>query len=266
MLTIKASFTTSLAAGCVDYSPYKDHFVHIYYSGSNKFSVSLQQHNSAGDETILPFPETWDSVQASRYTYMSGNHIYIPVSHFNIDLRRVTGLAIESWYTNETTYLYKVELLPSYQVPLSMHLVDKLDSGTLRVSCTQPNLIAFGIDDGEPGLLQETLQIIKDEKIPVTIFVQGSALQLSEDDGNFTAAYREMYVAGHQIGLHTMTHPHMESVKTEEEIALEITRNIDIVSDKLRVKTKYFRPPYGTVGSRTRQAVAYNMPGAEIIM
>ena len=58
----------------------------------------------------------------------------------------------------------------------------------------------------------------------------------------------------------------MEGVKTDEEIEREITSNMAIVQDKLNVTTKYFRPPYGTIGSRTRQALGRHSPNAEIIM
>ena len=64
-----------------------------------------------------------------------------------------------------------------------------------------------------------------------------------------------MIQAGHQIGLHSQTHPHVESVQTQAQINDEIIQNVDIVKQKLNVTTKYFRPPYGTIGARTRQAL-----------
>lgn len=122
-------------------------------------------------------------------------------------------------------------------VPQSVKTVARKNTGTLWNGCVNPNHIAFGIDDGVPELMQRALQIIKDEKIPVTFFVQGSALLLSEEDGNFTEAYREMIDEGHQIGLHTETHPHMEAVKTEREIEYEISENVKVVKEKLGVDT-----------------------------
>lgn len=267
MLTLAASFLSSLAEGCSDYSAYGDHYVHIRYNGSAKFSVSLQQHNKDCDDAKLPFPQTWDSVQASRYSSEDKQDIYIPLSHFNVDLQKVNGIALESWYTNDTTYVNKIEMLPPSAIPSSVSKVKKLDTGTLHVGCSQPNLIAFGIDDGSPEYMQETLGIIKEEQIPVTFFVQGKALQLGPEEGaNFTAGYREMIDAGHQIALHTMSHPHMEAVQDEKEIEKQITDNIEIVKNKLEVESQYFRPPFGTVGSRTRQAVARHIKDPKQVM
>ena len=258
---------TALAQGCADYTPYRHHYLHIQISGSLKFSVSLQQHNEDCDDAKLPFPETWDSVQAERYATKDKEDVYIPIAHFNVNLRRVNGIALESWYTGQTTYVDKIEILPPGALPEEITDVKNLDSGSLIVGCIQPDLIAFGIDDGIPDLLQQTLGIIKEEDIPVTFFVQGSALQLGLDQGNnFTAAYLEMIEAGHQVGLHSMTHPHMEDLETDDDIDRESTRNIAVVKDKLNIEPRYFRPPYGTVGARTRQALCRHMLNPRLVM
>lgn len=257
---------TSLGEGCVDFRPYKDQYIHISYNGSSRFTVSLQQHNKACNETKVPFPETYDSVQATRYTTSDDKHIYIPVSNFRIDMSRVTGLALENWYTRDQTTIYRVEMVEAAAVPPPVRLVTKMDTGTIWNACINPNHVAIGIDDGAPEFLQRTLQIIKDEKIPVTFFVQGSALLLPESEANFTAAYIEMIGQGHQIGLHTETHPHMEAVKTQQEIDYQISENVKVVKSKLGVDTKYFRPPYGTIGARTRQALGKLLPNPQIVM
>ena len=71
---------------------------------------------------------------------------------------------------------------------------------------------------------------------------------------------------GHQIGLHTETHPHMEAVRTEREIEYEISENVKVVKEKLGVDTTYFRPPFGTIGARTRQALGRLLSDPQIIM
>ena len=265
-LTEIASFVTSLGEGCVDFSSYRDQYIHIVYSGSSNFTVSLQQHNKACNESQSPFPETYDSVQAARYVTPDQQHIYIPVSQFRVDITRVTGIAIENWCTRNQTIIYRIEMVQSAGVPVSVKSVARMSTGTLWAGCVNPNHIAFGIDDGVPELMAHALQIIKDEEIPVTFFVQGSALLLTGDNGNFTAAYREMISLGHQIGLHTKTHPHMEAVRDQEEIDYEISENTKMVKEKLGVDTNYFRPPYGTIGARTRQALGKLLPNPQIIM
>ncbi|KAK3949008.1 hypothetical protein QBC32DRAFT_317245 [Pseudoneurospora amorphoporcata] len=47
-------------------------------------------HNAKCNDFIKPYPETWDSLEAARYLYSfnGGSDIYIPISHFNINLTR----------------------------------------------------------------------------------------------------------------------------------------------------------------------------------
>jgi peptidoglycan/xylan/chitin deacetylase (PgdA/CDA1 family) len=266
-LMLTAGFISSVGEGCVDFTGYKDHFLHVTFSGSDRFSISLQQHNQECDESIRPFPATWDSVQASRYAANNGTDIYIPMSHFKIDMPRATAFALESFVTNDTTYIYKMELLPPTLLPVTAPKgVPKLESGVIRVGCQKRGMIAFGIDDGAPSLLQRTLGIIKEENIPVTMFVTGTALTLPEEDGNFTLAYQELLKLGHQVAIHTMSHPHMEGVKTDAEIDKQLTDNIELMHSKLNMTTNYFRPPFGTIGARTRQAVGRYLKNPQLIM
>ena len=71
MITIRTNdsdlgWNTQLANKCADMRGYKDAYLHIAYSGSNKFSVAMQQHNAQCNDQIKPYPETWDSLEAAR--------------------------------------------------------------------------------------------------------------------------------------------------------------------------------------------------------
>lgn len=103
-------YYTLVAESCRDMSAYLNSYLHIQYSGSNQFSVALQQHNVECDSSVAPFPETWDEVQAARYS--SGNDIYIPWSHFKINHKRATALAIKSFRSSAPTTLTKIEIVP----------------------------------------------------------------------------------------------------------------------------------------------------------
>jgi len=88
-LTIKSpdadySYYTQVSGGCADFTKYKGSYLHIAYTGTTAFTVAFQQHNSQCNTEIAPFPETWDSAEAGRYA--KNGHIYIPISHFNINL------------------------------------------------------------------------------------------------------------------------------------------------------------------------------------
>ncbi|KAI1488076.1 glycosyl hydrolase [Biscogniauxia mediterranea] len=255
-LTIKSSdpdyaFYTQVSGTCRDMTSYEGSYLHIAYSGSNKFSVALQQHNSACDESIMPFPETWDSLEASRYA--SASDIYIPISHFNIERARVLGVAIKGFYTTDSVVLSKIEIVPS--VPAGFTIPNKLPSGNLVFACKRPNSFAFAIDDGDPSFAQQVLQVVKEEGIKVTFFTVGAPLE--DASTNLTNVYNEMLAAGHQIALHSFTHPKMEGLPDYEAIDWEYNNDVQAVSEAFGgLHTPYFRPPFGTEGARMRQRLA----------
>ncbi|KAF4152499.1 hypothetical protein CNMCM6936_000088 [Aspergillus lentulus] len=238
------NYHTQLAAAeCFSFLPYSDQYLHIVFSGTNKFSISLNQNNEDCDPYRKPYPETWDSVEAARYT--SGNEIYVPLSHFHIDQSRVLSVSFNGFYSKESLTLYKVEIVP--ELPMG-----------LRV----PNRLAN--DDGQPRFAQEVMDILEKENILVTFFVVGAGLR--DEETNFTQVYREMLRRGHQIALHSNTHRKMEGLQAIEDIDDEIIRNIRAFGSFLGVESaRYFRPPFGTIGSRTRQRLAVYTSDPQIV-
>lgn len=135
--------------------------------------------------------------------------LYIPLSHFGIDHRRVVSTSFTGFYTNEPITLHRVEIVPTVPPPSLENnhfaIPTKLPSGTLVLRCSVPNSFAFGIDDGQPQYAQEVMKILDEENVRVTFFVVGAGL--SDPTTNFTKFYREMLKKGHQVALHSNTHP-----------------------------------------------------------
>ncbi|PKX91741.1 polysaccharide deacetylase family protein [Aspergillus novofumigatus IBT 16806] len=254
------NYHTQLAAAeCFSFLPYSDQYLHIVFSGTNKFSISLNQNNEDCDPYRKPYPETWDSVEAARYT--SGNEIYVPLSHFHIDQSRVLSVSFNGFYSKESLTLYKVEIVP--ELPMGLRVPNRLANGRMVLRCTRPNSFAFGIDDGQPRFAQEVMDILEKENILVTFFVVGAGLR--NEETNFTQVYREMLRRGHQIALHSNTHRKMEGLEAIEDIDDEIIRNIRAFGSFLGVESRYFRPPFGTIGSRTRQRLAVYTSDPQIV-
>lgn len=254
-LTIKStdadySFYTQVSGSCSDFSKYKGSYLHIAYSGSTKFSVAFQQHNSACNSEIAPYPFTWDSVEASRYA--KNGHIYIPISHFNIDLTKAIGFALKGFYSEETVKLTVMEIVPS--VPAGFVVPNDEESGDLVFACKRPNSFAFAIDDGQPDLAQEVLKIIREENIKVTFFTVGAPLL--DESTNLTNVYKEMQAAGHQLAMHSFTHPKMEGLPDYSSIDWEYNEDIKAMKSQFNIDTSYFRPPFGTEGARMRSRLA----------
>ena len=246
------SFYTQVSSSCADWNKYKGSYLHIQYSGTVAFTVALQQHNSACSDTIAPFPETWDSLEASRYA--SNGHIYIPISHFNINLSRTIGFAIKGFYRPDASVILTLlEIVPS--VPAGFTIPSKLPSGDLVFACKRPNSFAFAIDDGSPEYAQEVLKIIREENIKVTFFTVGAPLL--DPSTNLSNVYQEMASQGHQIALHSYTHPKMEGLPDTAAIDWEYNQDIAAVKKIFPGMTStYFRPPFGTEGARMRQRLA----------
>ncbi|OLN95645.1 Chitin deacetylase-like protein 3 [Colletotrichum chlorophyti] len=242
------AFYTQFENGCADLTSYDGSYLHIAFKGSNQFTVALQQHNQKCDDSIAPYPETWDSLEAARYT--TGNSIYIPMSHFNIQRGRVIGLALKGFYTRASVTFSRIEIVPS--VPSNVRIPSKLPSGNLIFACKRPNSIAFAIDDGDPKFAQEVMEIIRSENIKVTFFTVGAPLR--DPSTNLSTIYQDMMTQGHQMALHSYTHPKMEGLPNNDAIAWEYNQDIDAVADMFGgLRTKYFRPPFGNEGSRMRQ-------------
>ncbi|KAJ8108850.1 hypothetical protein OPT61_g7882 [Boeremia exigua] len=254
-LTIKStdadySFYTQVSGSCSDFSKYKGSYLHIAYSGSTKFTVAFQQHNSACNSEIAPYPATWDSVEASRYA--KNGHIYIPISHFNIDLTKAIGFALKGFYSADTVKLTVMEIVPS--VPAGTIIPNDEESGDLVFACKRPNSFAFAIDDGIPDLAQEVLKIIREENIKVTFFTVGAPLL--DQTTNLTNVYKEMQAAGHQIALHSFTHPKMEGLPDYSSIDWEYNEDIKAMKSQFGIDSSYFRPPFGNEGARMRSRLA----------
>ncbi|KAF2643732.1 glycoside hydrolase/deacetylase [Massarina eburnea CBS 473.64] len=258
-LTIKStdsdySFYTQVSASCTDMSKYKGSYLHIAYSGSTAFSIAVQQHNSKCDDTIAPYPDTWDSIEASRYA-KDGN-IYVPINHFNIELTRTIGIALKGFYTADPVTISTIEFVPS--IPAGTIISNKLESGDLVFACKRPNSFAFAIDDGSPEYAQEVMKIVKEEGIKVTFFTVGAPLL--DESTNLTNVYREMQSQGHQVALHSYTHPKMEGLPDYASIDWEYNEDIKAVEKQLNgLHTNYFRPPFGTEGARMRQRLAQTL-------
>ncbi|KAI5308405.1 hypothetical protein KEM55_005808, partial [Ascosphaera atra] len=192
---------------CYDLSEYKGMYLHVVYQGTTDFTISLEQNNEQCSDTVNPYPQTWDSVEAGRYA--NENEIYVPLKHFEIDLTHASSVSFHGFYTKDRLRLLRVEIVK--ESPQGVEIPEKIPCAKVVLSCKRPNSFAFGIDDGEPWLAKEVMDILEQEDVKVT----------------------------------------MEGLKSKEEIDNQIQSNADALKNVLDIKSHYFRPPYGTLGART---------------
>ncbi|KAI1198688.1 hypothetical protein F5X97DRAFT_333174 [Nemania serpens] len=255
------TWQTQVSDTCRDLRAFDGAYLHIAYTGSNKFTVALQQHNDACDNDAQPYPATWDSVEAARYA--TATDIYIPMSHFNVDRSKVIGVAFKGFYSATATVFSRVEVVG--RVPAGFRVPVKLPSGTFVFACKRPNSFAFAIDDGDPAFAQQVMRVIDDAGFKATFFTVGAPLL--DPSTNLSNVYREMAAKGHQIALHSYTHPALEALADEAAIDWEYANDLRAVSQVFGAgqNTRYFRPPFGTEGARMRQRYAALVPDPYIV-
>jgi peptidoglycan/xylan/chitin deacetylase (PgdA/CDA1 family) len=255
------SWYTQVSNGCSDFTANDNSYLHIAYTGSNAFTIALQQHNPTCNANINPFPYTWDSVEASRYSNTAKTDLYVPLSHFNINRTLTVGFALKGFYTTTSTVFSLIEIVKT--VPTGFLVPSKLITAPLIFACTRPNSFAFAIDDGDPQYAQRIASSVAAAGIHVTFFTVGAALL--DTSTNLTNVYKGMLAAGHQVAYHSYTHPPMEGLPTLAAIDWELNNDIAAVSSTLGITSTYFRPPFGTEGARIRQRLAAAIPGAKFV-
>ncbi|KAL8880364.1 MAG: hypothetical protein Q9198_002213, partial [Flavoplaca austrocitrina] len=226
------SWYTQLSGSCTDFSPNDNGYLHIAYTGSAAFSVALQQHNPSCNANVAPYPQTWDDVEAGRYSNSGNTDIYIPMTHFNIDRSKAIGLAFKGFYARASTTVSRIEIVRT--VPSGFSVPSKIETAPLYFACTRPNSFAFAIDDGAPAYAQQVLEAVNEANIKVTFFTVGAPLL--DTGNNLTNVYKEMLSRGHQMAYHSFTHPPMEGLPDKAAIDSELTQAIDAVQKTLNVR------------------------------
>lgn len=195
---IDFSFITELDnVGCQDISSLNSQLIHIVLSGSTEFSVAFLQNNPGCDPNILPYPQTWDIVNAADYVSQDGGHLYIPIAHFNIDKTKAMAIAFQAFRDPNTATIFSlVEIIefPLDGVP-GFTMPEKKPTAPLYMSCTRLGSIGFGIDEGSLEYAQQLMGVLNREGIKVTFFVLGKDLIST----GFRRFYKDASDNGHQV-------------------------------------------------------------------
>lgn len=123
--------------------------------------------------------------------------------------------------------------------------------------CPDPYTWGLTYDDGPALYTPNLLNYLDQNDLKSTFFAVGSRVI------SYPALLQEEYMAGHQIAVHTWSHPAMTTVSTEGIIA-ELGWSKKVIKDVLGVTPLYWRPPYGDIDDRVR-AISKAM-GLEPIM
>ena len=107
-------------------------------------------------------------------------------------------------------------------------------------TCPTPLTWGLTYDDGPAFYTSELLTYLDQNQLKTTFFTVGSRC------AEFPETLQVEYMSGHQIAVHTWSHPYMTTL-TNEEVIAELGWTKKIIKDVLGVTPNFWRPPYGDI-------------------
>ncbi|MDZ5608721.1 polysaccharide deacetylase family protein [Bacillus pseudomycoides] len=102
-------------------------------------------------------------------------------------------------------------------------------------------VVYLTFDDGPSTLTGEFLDVLKENNVKATFFMQGSNLQNTSYQENVKRAVKE----GHYIGAHSMTH-NSDKLYKKGQFVPEMKETLSLIHDITGTNPKLVRPPYGS--------------------
>ncbi|CAG8511761.1 3257_t:CDS:2 [Funneliformis mosseae] len=112
-------------------------------------------------------------------------------------------------------------------------------------TCPKTGNWGLTYDDGPSASTPKLLNKLKEHNLKATFFVVGSRIVMNHE------TLKAAHDAGHNIAVHTWSHPALTSLPTEVIVA-ELKWTLKIIKDVTGVTPKYMRPPYGDTDNRVR--------------
>lgn len=105
-----------------------------------------------------------------------------------------------------------------------------------------PDQMTWGLtyDDGPANYTSNLLQYLDQANLKSTFFVVGSRVI------SFPRTLQLQYLTGHQIAVHTWSHPPLTTLSNDEIIA-ELGWSRKAIKDVLGVTPNMMRPPFGDI-------------------
>lgn len=102
--------------------------------------------------------------------------------------------------------------------------------------------VALTFDDGPSPYTPQVLEVLKQYSAKATFFLWGEHVQ------QYPGYAQQALAAGHAIGNHTWTHPHLPTL-SDEAITTELTSSQHTIQQVVGYRPTLFRPPYGEYNS-----------------
>ena len=150
-------------------------------------------------------------------------------------------------FNKEKIDTYLVAIL-TVAILIGIASIDK--AKVIPTSAVEKNLPIYNVQTEEKKLaftmncawnaddIDQILEVLKNNDVKITFFMVGEWVDKYPD------AVKKIYEAGHEIGSHSNTHPHVNNLSSEknlEEIKLSVSKIEKITGSQ----TKLYRTPYG---------------------
>ncbi|KAJ1568681.1 chitin deacetylase [Cladochytrium tenue] len=118
---------------------------------------------------------------------------------------------------------------------------------------------AWGLsyDDGPSEYTPGVLSYLAEKDVSATFFIVGSRVLENPD------ALLSAYQSGHQIGMHTWSHPDLTQL-SDDQIVAEIVYSAMAIKTVTGIVPKYMRPPYGSINDNVRSVL--KAMGVRVVM
>lgn len=158
---------------------------------------------------------------------------------------RVRNKKRSLWAKQETCFLLVAVLLF-----LSMRTSALAQSAAYTSVPNQKKQIALTFDDGpHPSQTHRILEILDRYDVQATFFMIGVNVE------HYPDAAREVIARGHEVGNHTYTHSHLQSMG-EYSLMREVGRCEDVLEGLCEYRPHLFRPPEGVINSHVEACAA----------
>lgn len=152
---------------------------------------------------------------------------------------RVFVIKVKWWYLFVVLVLAFVSLVPEVRIPLIVSVTSRGRLVPIYDVKTTAKQVAISFDaTWGTELTDEILAILQGHKLTTTFFLAGYWVDKHPDYVVKIAA------AGHEIGNHSYSHPHMNTLN-DQGIAYELQKNENIIKDLTGQRTILFRAPFG---------------------
>ncbi len=114
------------------------------------------------------------------------------------------------------------------------------------ICSNHPKSVVLTFDDGPSSVLNEILDILKQENAPAVFFWQTRLLYEKRP-------WKRVLDEGHIIGTHTINHPNLQMLTYEQQYK-QLSNSVSKIERITGQKVTFFRPPFGQYNKETIQA------------